>query len=250
MAETKGLTAGMEDYMEAIVDLAGKKKVVRVRDIAKEMNVKMPSVTEALKNLAKNKLVNHEKYECVELTSEGSRVARRVRNQHNILFDFLTGILNIDSRVAEKDACQMEHVVSPSTLKKLFSFIEFVRTCPIGEPDWLRNFEYYSQHGQRPEECLTKTGRQESEVKTMANKSLRELKPGQKGKIARVIGRGATHRRILDMGVVPGAEIEVERVAPLGDPIEIKIKGYHLSLRKEEAANIYVNIENGGQKKP
>jgi len=44
------------------------------------------------------------------------------------------------------------------------------------------------------------------------------------------------------MGVIPGAEVEVERVAPLGDPIEIKIKGYHLSLRKEEAANIYVEV--------
>lgn len=44
------------------------------------------------------------------------------------------------------------------------------------------------------------------------------------------------------MGVIPGAEVEVERAAPLGDPIEIKIKGYHLSLRKEEAANIYVEV--------
>jgi len=44
------------------------------------------------------------------------------------------------------------------------------------------------------------------------------------------------------MGVVSGSEIEMERVAPLGDPIEVKIKGYHLSLRKEEAANVYVEV--------
>ncbi len=242
MAVTKALTAGMEDYIETIANLAEKKKVVRVRDIAEEMNIKMPSVTEALKNLTKNGLVNHEKYEYVELTSEGSKLARKVRSQHNILFDFLTGVLNIDTQTAEKDACRMEHVVSPSTLKKLLSFVEFVRTCPIGEPDWLRNFEHYSQHGQRPEECSTKAGKQESEVKTMPNKSLRGLKPGQKGKIARVVGRGPTHRRILDMGVVPGTEIEVERVAPLGDPIEVKIRGYHLSLRKEEAGNVFVEV--------
>ena len=243
-------TAGMEDYVETIANLADKNKVVRVRDIAKRMNIKMPSVTEALKNLTQNGFVNHEKYEYVELTPEGNKLAYKVRSQHNILFNFLTGILNIGPAIAEKDACRMEHVVSPPTLKKLLSFIEFVRTCPTGEPDWLRNFEYYSQHGQRPEECFTKAGKKESKVKTMINKSLRELKPGQKGKIARVVGRGATHRRTLDMGVVPGAEIEVERVPPLGDPIEVKIKGYHLSLRQEEAANIYVKTEDKEQKRP
>jgi Fe2+ transport system protein FeoA len=71
-------------------------------------------------------------------------------------------------------------------------------------------------------------------------KKLRDLKPGEKGKITKISGSGPVYRRILDMGVVKGAEIEVERVAPLGDPVEIKIKGYHLSLRKEEASNVYV----------
>ncbi len=73
-------------------------------------------------------------------------------------------------------------------------------------------------------------------------KPLSELKPGQKGKVVKVAGSGATHRRILDMGVVPGSDLEVERVAPLADPIEFKLLGYHLSLRKEEAQNVQVEI--------
>lgn len=77
----------------------------------------------------------------------------------------------------------------------------------------------------------------------MSSTILRELRPGQKGKIVKILGSGSIHRRILDMGIIKGAEIEVERVAPLGDPIEVRIKGYHLSLRKEEAANIYVEVE-------
>jgi Fe2+ transport system protein FeoA len=76
----------------------------------------------------------------------------------------------------------------------------------------------------------------------MPVKPLNQLKPKEKGKIVRLGGGGALRRRSLDMGVIPGAEVEVERVAPMGDPIEIKIKGYHLSLRKEEAANIYVEV--------
>ena len=73
-------------------------------------------------------------------------------------------------------------------------------------------------------------------------KLLAELKPGQRGRVVRVGGSGAIHRRILDMGVVPGAEIEVERVAPLADPVEFKLLGYHLSLRKEEAKNVHVEV--------
>ena len=74
----------------------------------------------------------------------------------------------------------------------------------------------------------------------MAVKALSQMTPKETGVIKKVGGSGPIHRRILDMGVVPSAEVLVERVAPLGDPIEIKIKGYHLSLRKEEAAQVYV----------
>lgn len=71
---------------------------------------------------------------------------------------------------------------------------------------------------------------------------LAELRPGDKGKVVKVGGSGAVHRRILDMGVVPGSEVEVERVAPLGDPVEFELLGYHLSLRKEEAQNVHIEM--------
>ncbi len=77
----------------------------------------------------------------------------------------------------------------------------------------------------------------------MGAKILRDLKPGEKGKITKVIGEGSVYRRILDMGITKGASVEVERVAPFGDPIEVKIKGYHLSLRKKEATNILVEVD-------
>jgi Fe2+ transport system protein FeoA len=69
---------------------------------------------------------------------------------------------------------------------------------------------------------------------------LSDQAPGTRGKIVKVEGRDAIHRRLLDMGVVSGTEFEVEKKAPLGDPIEIKIMGYHLSLRKYEAETITV----------
>jgi Fe2+ transport system protein FeoA len=76
----------------------------------------------------------------------------------------------------------------------------------------------------------------------MSVKKLGELKKGDKGKIVKISGSGNVHKRLMDMGLISGSEIEMQGVAPLGDPIEIKVKGYNLSLRKEEAASINVEV--------
>lgn len=73
-------------------------------------------------------------------------------------------------------------------------------------------------------------------------KTLNELKVGDKGEVIRLKGTGAVKRRLLDMGVVKNTIIEVERVAPLGDPVEVVVKGYNLSLRKDEATNVVVKV--------
>ncbi|AUS95720.1 ferrous iron transport protein A [Pseudoclostridium thermosuccinogenes] len=71
-------------------------------------------------------------------------------------------------------------------------------------------------------------------------RSLKLLKPGEKGIIVKINGEGAVKRRLMDMGVTRGAEVLVRKVAPLGDPIEVNIRGYELTFRKSEAENILV----------
>ena len=71
-------------------------------------------------------------------------------------------------------------------------------------------------------------------------KTLREAKIGQTVKVTRLNGEGAVKRRIMDMGVTKGTEIYVRKVAPLGDPIEVTVRGYELSLRKSDAAMVEV----------
>jgi len=66
------------------------------------------------------------------------------------------------------------------------------------------------------------------------------LRPGQRGTISKVNGTGALRRRFVEMGIVKGETILTERNAPLGDPVAYYIKGYHLALRREEAAQIEV----------
>ena len=71
-------------------------------------------------------------------------------------------------------------------------------------------------------------------------KSLRALVPGQRGRVVNLGEKGPVRRRLMDMGITPGVEIEIVKVAPLGDPIEINLRGYELSLRKSEAEQIKI----------
>ena len=71
-------------------------------------------------------------------------------------------------------------------------------------------------------------------------KTLKDTKVGETVKVVKLTGEGAVKRRIMDMGITKGTEIYVRKVAPLGDPIEVTVRGYELSLRKGEAENIVV----------
>ncbi len=137
------LSNSMEDYLEAISILEDEKKYVRVRDIAKYLKVKMPSVTGALKLLSDKNLVNHERYEYVELTEQGVKIAQEVRRRHNAIMRFLTEILKIDPKSAEKDACGIEHTMSTATLDRLLKMIECLEECPDSINGCMKRFDLY-----------------------------------------------------------------------------------------------------------
>lgn len=73
--------------------------------------------------------------------------------------------------------------------------------------------------------------------------TLREVKPNQTVKVQKLLGEGAVKRRIMDMGITKGVEIFVRKVAPLGDPVEITVLGYELSVRKSDAELVQVSEE-------
>jgi DtxR family transcriptional regulator, Mn-dependent transcriptional regulator len=156
--EDKPLTSVMEDYLETIFELDKEKRVVRVKDIAKRMDVKMPSVSSMLKTLNDRGLVNYEKYEYIELTKNGVKVGKEMRRRHEILLKFLSEILKIDFAIADAEACKMEHTLSGATLDRLTDFMEFIQTCPRTGESWLQYFEEYRMHGRRPLKCRERSG--------------------------------------------------------------------------------------------
>ncbi|NCC52499.1 MAG: DtxR family transcriptional regulator [Spartobacteria bacterium] len=248
-AATLTLSANMEDYLETIFILIREKTVARSRDIARLLSVNRSSVTGALQALSRNGLVNYEPYGYVTLTREGAEVAEKILRRHEALRDFFVRVLAIDSDEADEAACRMEHGISKHIVDRLIDFAEFVEVCPRAGAKWVHGFGYQCREASISkdtcERCITrcldefKQGvRQDQPGKP--DVPLKELKPGEKGQISRIAGAGGVKQRIRDMGVTKGSLVEVVRIAPMGDPMDVKLKGYHLSLRKDEAEDILV----------
>ena len=120
-----------EEYLEAMYILRKNKGVIRVKDIAKLMNVKPPSVVDALKKLAEKGLVEYEKYDRILLTEKGRKIAEDTYSKHVFLTEFFIDILGIPPETAEQDACQFEHYVSEITVQRMKEFAKFIQEqCP------------------------------------------------------------------------------------------------------------------------
>ncbi len=126
------LSAAMQDYLEAILNLSRKKETVRVTDIARRLNLSKASVSQALDQLRVQGFIQQVPYGPVELTAEGQKYALVVRHRHEVLRSFLVEVLGIDQQLAERDACLMEHAVSSKTTKCLVDFLIENGYCPDG----------------------------------------------------------------------------------------------------------------------
>lgn len=250
MAASEALSASLEDYLETIFHLVIEKQFARAKDISKRLGVNNSSVTNALQALAERKLINYAPYEVITMTTKGKRIAKDVVRRHEALKDFFTKVLAIPETEAEDAACKMEHAISRTVLERLIQFAEFVERCPRGGNKWIKGFGYFCNEGDLRESCencvtlcLDEINEKKKRRKSNAGEvtmSLNDLEPTERAKVLKVKCRGEMKKRITDMGILPGCLVEVERVAPLGDPIMIKARGYHLTLRKEEAAGIMV----------
>jgi DtxR family Mn-dependent transcriptional regulator len=115
------LSQSREDYLETIYELIEANTVARVKDIAEKLNVRKPSVHCAINELKKHGLVEQEPYGYVTLTESGIIEAKEVLRRHVILREFLL-LLGVPLEVAERDACAMEHLLSPETYKAIGKF--------------------------------------------------------------------------------------------------------------------------------
>jgi DtxR family Mn-dependent transcriptional regulator len=112
------MTASLEDYLEAVCFLADAGPV-RVTDIASRLKVSKPSVLAALRTLADQGYLEHERYRAVSLTAAGAQRAAAIRERHEFLTVFLRDVVGVNPVTAEEDACRMEHVLSEESLARM-----------------------------------------------------------------------------------------------------------------------------------
>jgi DtxR family Mn-dependent transcriptional regulator len=248
------LSSNMEDYLEAVLKLERSGRVVRAKDIAAELGVSRPSVSGALRALSNAGLIRHERYGHVELTEAGRERAEKIHHSHETLSDFLRDILQLSDEEAQEQACEIEHHLRPETRRRLTALMEFIRECGPSGADWLDQIRlrWEDQEGDGPLEDgpegktaprgpgRGRGGGPRRGPHGPVGETLAQQRPGFRGRVLRVGGWGPVRRRLMEMGVTAGADVEFERVAPLGDPLEIKVRGYHLSLRRAEAEQVWV----------
>jgi DtxR family transcriptional regulator, Mn-dependent transcriptional regulator len=236
------LTGALEDYLETIYQLLQRQPFARVRDIAKAREVKAGSVSPALKRLADLGMVRYVQREYVTLTDDGEREARRVYARHRLLIRFFTEILQMAPAAAEKDACRIEHTLSDEAMDRMVRFFEYLSACPSSPPDFLERFHgcsiVHSDAEPCPHHCTAEAGQQLAGGTSM---SVFDMKPGESGCVTQVNAVGAIRQRLLDMGILPDVLVELERVAPAGEPVWIRLEGSQLALRRQEAQAVMVS---------
>jgi DtxR family Mn-dependent transcriptional regulator len=215
--DAKNLTSNMEDYIEAISEISKQHKVVRVKDIASRLKIKMPSVTAALQKLSDKGLINYEKYGYIELTGAGEKIANEVCQKHSSLAEFFHSVLCLSMEKSDAIACKIEHHLSPDDCNKLKKLALFHDSEKKAMKPWT------------------------SELNRIINeKNLSDLQAGESAKIVKISANGLLKKRLIDLGFTRGEIIKVIRYAPLHDPMQLLIKGYNISLRISEAKTIVV----------
>lgn len=117
------ITPSLEDYIEVIYSLGEARDPVRLTDISAALGLTKASVSRAVQTLKAEGLIEHERYGTLMLTQLGLSKAKEVAHRHTLFKRFLTEKLKLADEVAERDACRMEHVVSPQTVIALEEFL-------------------------------------------------------------------------------------------------------------------------------
>jgi len=111
------------DYLKTIYTLSSGKGYARIKDIASQLKIKPPSVSQMIRKLANLGYVEYERYGGVKLTQKGKNSAREIKRRHELLSRFFRYI-GVPQKIADSDACRIEHYLHPKTVKQLVKFIE------------------------------------------------------------------------------------------------------------------------------
>lgn len=217
----------IEEYLETILYITKKNNgPAKTSQIAEELKLSAPSVTEMVQKLSDNDYVEYVPYYGVTLTSKGGTEALRIKRRHQLLETFLVDVLGVEPELAHTEACEMEHSISDSTLEKMCAHMGHPEVCPDGNP---------IGHGECcPVEAAHATYRDYT--------PLSELKEGEKGTVKVISLTRDVKDRLSAIGLIPDQQVTVKRKLGQGT-LSITAMGTEVAVGRDIASKILVHSE-------
>lgn len=203
----------VEEYVEAIARRQKTETPVTTSSLAADLGVSLPAVTDMIRRLEVEGLIDYESNRGVTLTAKGNRAALTTIRRHRLWERFLTDILGLRWDKVHDAACRLEHAISPDMEESLASLLSYTTTCPHGHPIPDKKGHVKAQHA-RP---------------------LSEFEAGQQVRISAVVKEeGRLLRKIEKWGLKPDSILKIERKDDNGN-LEVKLDGQQLQLDKATA---------------
>lgn len=222
-ADTEEMTTGnREDYLINILRLTEGENTTKTTELATFMNVSPASVTEMLKILAGEGLVEYERYHGVKLTEKGLVYARLIRKKHHVLENFLINVLNVDKDTAHSEACRMEHVLSEESAIKICQMMG-------------TQVDSDCQSCSTPCKAVSFDG-------IHITASLSDLNPGEHGMISHLKNSDPkVIKKLIMMGFVPGRELTMDANLSGDDITVVSVEGSVVALAADLASSVYID---------
>lgn len=221
------ISSSLEDYLEAIAEIIEEQGHAHTKEIADHLKVKMPSVTNALQALSARGLIHYQSHSPVFLTPAGAETAAVIRHRHNALRNFFCDILKLPANESNDAACKVEHIIGEKVTSRIVLLSEAIAV----REDCAELRAYLNQ---TLPQLNSETSGQEQLI------PLDQLPVGARSVVVKVAENLRGIKKFADLGLVSGTLLEMEGTAPLGDLMRIKVMGSSLSLRKSDAAHIWL----------
>lgn len=228
----------VEEYLEAIYGFNERGEPAKTSELAQRLSVAPPSVTQMIKKLADDGLIEYEPYRGVTLTGKGTALAQKVVRKHRLLERFLQDFLGLRREKVHDEACKLEHDLSDEAAAALCEALNVPETCPDdGKPIPPCSLEVSGC-----EECAEARQREGESFRLLTQ--LTHLKPGEEGVVAFVRGGTSACQRLLDMGLTCGTRVRIVNAAPFNGPVEVSVRGTTLAIGRGLASKVFVEIED------
>jgi DtxR family Mn-dependent transcriptional regulator len=217
--EKRMTTSAVEDYLKTIYDMEQGGERATTSALAARLGVQPASVTGMVKRLAESALVSYTPYGGADLTAAGRRTALSVARHHRVVERFLVDTLGVPWDEVHDAAHKLEHALSDALVDRIAAFLGHPTTCPHGSP--IPSF----------------TG----EIAEVTHVALAELPAGQSAVVSEVDDEDAAFLRYLgELGLVPGAEVEILDIAPFDGPLTFRVAGQMRSAGTEVTRRVWV----------